>query len=80
MMELLDFIFQDFSHYIGFIVLSLVVGGVVANIFKSIRLFDIHKQTQTHTLPNQPQVNQGVFNDLLALWNKKKPGADNNQK
>jgi hypothetical protein len=80
MMELLNFIFQDFSHYIGFIILILFAGGVTANIFKSIRLFEIHKQTQSTLPTNQPQVNQGVFNDLLTLWNKRKGDSNNNQK
>lgn len=79
MIELLNFIFQDFIHYIGFIFLVLVAGGVTANIFKSIRLFDINKKSQMPLAPSQPQVNTSVFNDLLTLWNKRK-GSDNNQK
>jgi hypothetical protein len=79
-MELLYFIFESFWHFAGTIFLLFVVGGVTANILKSFRLFEINNAPRLPQLPNQPQVNQGVFNDLLNLWNKRNKGGDNNQK
>lgn len=78
MIELLNIIFQDFSHYIGTIFLILCVSGGVANIFKNIKLININRVSDDKTQPAQPQVNQNVFNDILTLWNKK--NGDNNKK
>jgi hypothetical protein len=71
-MELLYFIFESFTHFIGTVFLILLTGTVITKIVKAFRIIEINQQN----LPQLPQqtVNQSVFNDLLKLWNNKGKG------
>jgi len=79
-MEIINFIFESFWHFVGSVFLIFVIGGTLSNMLKSFRLFEINNKSNTPVSNTPPQVNQGVFNDLLSLWNKRNKGDDNNQK
>lgn len=72
-LELLTFIFQDASHFFGSILLIFVLGGVLANIFKSCRLFEVNNTYKAIEPPAQDSSNKNVFNDLLTVWNRRNP-------